>query len=68
MGSTYDPCPCPFPPAPSHVTTANDIAALKKILTPAHRRTGSSFDFQIAAVDMMPCVLYIVGVPPQLPA
>ena len=38
----------------------SDYAVLSAVLTPEHRRPGSALGFQIAAVDMMPCVFYFV--------
>lgn len=43
---------------------ADDVRVLRRIVDegdPKDRREGSGFDFQIAAVDMTPCVLWIAA-------
>lgn len=43
---------------------ADDVQVLRRIVDegdPRDRRQGSGFDFQIAAVDMTPCVLWIAA-------
>merc|ERR1712064_176428 len=39
----------------------DDVALLRKIVEGSDRRPGSGFDFQIASIDMMPCVFWITA-------